>query len=595
MSRGVASRGVAKTHTPTPHSLLPYLMMHVVLMRRSALLLTLLAFGLRLYKLGRAGLWYDELLQLDIAQGRFSDILPQLVRHAAMPLDYFIAFGWVRLGRQEVWVRYPALLFGTLAVPLIYALGTRLFNRRIGLMAAILMAGASFAVRYSQEARPYAILMAFSLLGFYGLWRAYAGNRLRYWGVAIAGFAGAVLSHYFALFLLLPAGLFVGLQQLYHTRDKRAWQQSAQFGLLLLVVAGLLLWRGHPDKVYSVGKRFAQDLSQPATLAQPAAAKPNGGAGPPLEPEFFLEKIISPLSTIEDGWLLYTQAILLVGLLSLLRRRAAYRQAMLLLLAWAVLPAILIYLLVLARGTFFAPRYILFTLPAYLLLLACGIDRIARSTPRLTQRITKTGAQRSALGGLVAGLLLLPLLRAEQRELRTLYTQTAYEDWRAVGQLLHDNAWEGDAVIAARAEPAMSWYYPPAAAPLDTYSDSQAIWQAMETYTRRWFVLSSYSYKRDAGLRAWLAEQGAVVIPIDRRVTIYFFQEGLDHWDHLSMAQTFTLPPNALTYLELGKQFETAGRLETAQAYYQKAIALAGSDDERRAIQTLLARSFPDD
>ena len=562
-----------------------------LLTRATLLLLTLIAFALRLYNLGRVSLWYDELLQLDIAQGRFSNILPQLVRHAAMPLDYFIAFGWVRLGRQEVWVRFPAVMFGTLAIPLMYVLGVRFFNRRVGLMAATLMAGASFAVRYSQEARPYAILMTFTLLGFFGLWRAYERNQLRYWGLALAGFTGAVLSHYFALFLLFPVGLYVGLQQLYHLKDQRFWQHSARFGLLLLVVAGLLVWRGHPDKIYSVGKRFAQDLSQPTTLTQPAEAKPNSGSGPPLEAAFFLEKVIGPLSSIENGWLLGYQVILLLGLLSLLQWHAANhnRRAILLLMAWGMLPALLIYLFVLARGTFFASRYILFVLPAYLLLLTWGIEQIARVTQRLTRPIIKSGGRRSVVGGLVAGLLILLLFQTEQVERHAYQAQPAYEDWRAVGQLLQDNAWPEDAVIAVRAEPAMNWYYPTAAAPLDTYSDSEAIWQAMETYTRRWFVLSSYSYKRDAGLRAWLEEQGAVIIPIDRRVSVYFFQEGLDHWDHLSMAQTFTLPPNAITHLELGRQFEAAGRLETAQTYYQKAINLASSDSARRTIQTRLA------
>ncbi|MCB0214703.1 MAG: glycosyltransferase family 39 protein, partial [Anaerolineae bacterium] len=109
--------------------------------------------------MGAPSLWYDELLELDIAQGPFSAIGPQLPRHAAMPLDYYLMYGWVRMGRQDFWVRWPALFFGVLSIPLTYALARRLFNRRVGYIAALLMTVALFAVRYSQETRPYALLL----------------------------------------------------------------------------------------------------------------------------------------------------------------------------------------------------------------------------------------------------------------------------------------------------------------------------------------------------------------------------------------------------------------------------------------------------
>src|SRR5512145_807112 len=99
-------------------------------------LLTLLAFALRVYQVGASSLWYDELLQLDVARMPWWQIGPQLERHAAMPLDYYLLHGWINWGQPETWVRFPALFFGVLAVPVVYKLATYLFNRRVGYLTA---------------------------------------------------------------------------------------------------------------------------------------------------------------------------------------------------------------------------------------------------------------------------------------------------------------------------------------------------------------------------------------------------------------------------------------------------------------------------
>jgi hypothetical protein len=133
-------------------------------------------------------------------------------------------------------------------------------------------------------------------------------------------------------------------------------------------------------------------------------------------------------------------------------------------------------------------------------------------------------------------------LITEKNELAQYYQEPAYENWRRVSQLLHHNAQPTDAIIAVRAEPTINWYYPPAAAALDTYSSSDPIWAAMAAHPRRWFILSSYSFKRDQGLRQWLREQGAIQLTIDRRVTVYFQQEGLSPEEQMTVVQQFQLP-----------------------------------------------------
>lgn len=546
--------------------------------------LILLALALRAYNLGAHSLWYDELLEVDIAQDSLAAIGPQLPRHAAMPLDYYLMHGWMQLGRQEFWLRLPALFFGVLAVPLTYSLARRLFTRRVGYLAALLMAIALFAVRYSRETRPYALLLVFTLLAFIGLWQAYHTHKMRYWAVVMLSLSGAVLSHYFALFLLLPMGLFVAIHQIRHLRQSIFWRHSACFALVTLVLTILFALNGRILVLYSVSYQFTHAVNQPQTLTLPPAQKPNRGPGPPLDHDFFVSQVLSPLSTATPSGLLMYNAFFLAAILSLAKHRMVRRRAILLLLGWLILPALLIYTFLLHRGTFFAARYILYVLPAYLILVAYGLDRLAAF---VAVPATIFSHRKLAVTALV-GLLVTPLLATQYVDLQTYYRAEAREDWRAVGRLLHAHAAPDDAVIAVKAEPAVNWYYPPAAAPFGTYGRSESINTALRAHPRRWFVLSSYSYKRDEKLREWLSGR-AVKIVIDRRVIVYLQEEGKNTDDLLAQVERFDLPQKSMTYAHLAAQFRQYGDLENSRAFYRKAITLAASSGQKARYKAQLA------
>ena len=563
------------------------------LARIGMIVVTLLAFALRIYRLGARSLWYDELLQLDIAKGPLAEIGPQLIRHAGMPLDYYLLFGWIQLGRQDMWVRFPALFFGVLSIPLIYTLGRHFFSARVGFLAAILLMVSHFPISYSQEVRPYAVLLFLVMVAYLGLWQVYQTHQFRYWLQVLIGLGSAVLSHYFALFMLLPIGLFVAIHQLYHLKQKKFWQHTAYFGLCLMVLVLVLLVNDRLRFVYSVGYSFLpQIVTEPATLTLPASEKPNGGTGPPIEIDYLVDKIFVPLATNDPTTLLFYNLFFLIVILSLMYYRHKKRAAVLLLLGWIVFPIALIYLFLLYRGTFYAIRYILYTLPAYLILTAYGIDTLA--TFIISQLLNKVRwsprnraiAAKPLLISSFSFVVLVPLILAQVNQLTVYYAADSREDWRAVGQMLHDNASSNDAVIAVRAEPTINWYYPPAEAPYGTFGRSAPIWQAINQYQTRWFVLSSYSFRSDEGLRDWLKQQGAVTIAIDRRVVVHFHQEGLSIEEMLAQVKTFSLPQKALTYRVLADQFRQSGDLETSQLFNQKAVELTRDIPESDNQQT---------
>ena len=66
-----------------------------------------------------------------------------------------------------------------------------------------------------------------------------------------------------------------------------------------------------------------------------------------------------------------------------------------------------------------------------------------------------------------------------------------------------------------------------------------------------------------------------MTIAIDRRVIVYFHEEGQSAAQLLAQVKTFKLPQKALTYQILADQFKAQGDLEMSQQFSEKAEQLS--------------------
>lgn len=182
----------------------------------AAVAITLLAFGLFLWRADAKGIWWDEGLSLYRALREPAYILSNRIDFPGAPtVDqhpplYFLALhAMVRgAGESDLALRFPSVLCATLLVPLVYALGVRLRGRATGRVAALLAALSPFHLWYAQEARPYAMVAALSAASVLLLWRA-AADRDR--GAAAASgvlAALALATQYFAALVLLFQALW---------------------------------------------------------------------------------------------------------------------------------------------------------------------------------------------------------------------------------------------------------------------------------------------------------------------------------------------------------------------------------------------------
>jgi 4-amino-4-deoxy-L-arabinose transferase-like glycosyltransferase len=202
--------------------------------------LTLLAAALRLSTLDLQSFWYDEAFTpVHVLHPSLWETLRAVVHSEnTPPLWYVIAWADARvLGTGEVALRLPSALAGIAVVPVAWAIGREIEGtpaRRAAIACALLTSVDPLFVWYSQEARAYGLFVltgALALLCFLRAEREPTRSRMALF--ALCG-ALALLSHYFAVFLLIPMALWL----LWAPRTRRAALPA--LGALALVGLALL-------------------------------------------------------------------------------------------------------------------------------------------------------------------------------------------------------------------------------------------------------------------------------------------------------------------------------------------------------------------
>jgi hypothetical protein len=186
------------------------------------LALTLLAAVLRFATLGEQSFWYDEAFTpVHVLHGGIGATWRAYVHSENTPPLWY-ALAWIDFrvfGDGAIALRFPSAIAGVLTVPVVWALTRELVGgagearpasaRRAAFLAAALVAVDPLFVWYSQEARAYALFVLCSALAMLCFARLLNGpTRGRALAFAISG-ALALLSHYFAVFLLVPMALWL--------------------------------------------------------------------------------------------------------------------------------------------------------------------------------------------------------------------------------------------------------------------------------------------------------------------------------------------------------------------------------------------------
>lgn len=362
--------------------------------------LTALAFLLRLYQLGRESLWFDEALSTWFAlqpfDGSIQAMLEEGLHHS--PLFYILLRPFAAGGFSEFALRLLPALLGVLAVPLLAQLGRLVASPRVGMIAALLLVINPFHVWYSRETRMYTLLFLVAVGSMYFFAKnVWYKPTLRNWlGLAFCTGVG-INAHHFAFFLPLVQFLYI-VATFKRNHSLLAKWTAAQVLAGLFFVPWLLV-------VLDWGRFYG------------ASAAPN------YRPTIF--DFAETLWNFSIGYTgevtVFVITMLAVFLVTLVAGWRHLDRARLLLLTWLLAPPAVVFGISFRLGLYL-DRYLMVSFPAFLLLLASGIEGIRRRTLRLATSALILGAMLGGLGHLYFD--------------RTIYDRA---DWRSVGDYLEEN------------------------------------------------------------------------------------------------------------------------------------------------------------
>lgn len=155
-------------------------------------------------------IWGDEGFSAILSMKSVPDILKIISRDTSPPLwNIFEHFAFQEFGTGEIVIRSLSLIFFLGAVFFTYKIGSLLFSRKTGLFAAVLTFLNPFFFTYAFEGRMYSIMALGVAASMYFYIRSFFGESGKWIRIGyIFSTLWALYSHHFAIFAILLQGVW---------------------------------------------------------------------------------------------------------------------------------------------------------------------------------------------------------------------------------------------------------------------------------------------------------------------------------------------------------------------------------------------------
>ncbi len=325
---------------------------------RTHILILLIAIALRLINLNQS-FWLDETIQAIISTKPLTAI--NWAADFQPPFFYFFTHFWMKIGNNSEWfLRLPSVVFGVLTVYWTYYLFSRMFNKTVGIISALLLATAPFSIYYSQEFRMYSLFTMLVLFSWIFLWE----KRLVFYALTIAI---TLYTHYFTFIVIFSQLIYV-----LFTRKITIYQYIK---ILCGALIPFLFWLPILQKQITSAQNLISVWPRWREVSSVSFLK---------FPGLFLAKttvgMISPENRVfYGGAVLIVGVIFLISLYKIATRilRSKFQETMLL-LCYFFIPLLVAWV----SGLFIfanSPHRLLFVLPAFYGIIAVGILEIKES------------------------------------------------------------------------------------------------------------------------------------------------------------------------------------------------------------------------
>jgi hypothetical protein len=310
--------------------------------------------------------WFDECFSVEVAGMRWPSFLHLLWwREANMMLYYGLLRIWLHFGWSSFFIRSLSILLAVATLPAIYWLASLLYDRRVALIATGLFTFNAFHVRYSQEARSYSLFVLLATLSSGFLISALRKCERAPGRGYILTSVLAVYAHVYAVLLVVAHWLTLRYageppdlasdQETDQERQGRRGQWKRAWKIIGIAALPMLVF------VIKTGTGPIRWIHRPGFLDVLALVEHfSGSARWPLA-------LMDCTACIAAVWPIRTR------LLSRNQPWETWRAQFLLL--WLLFPILLTLLLSVAKPVFY-DRYLIFCLPAFVILVAAGLARL---------------------------------------------------------------------------------------------------------------------------------------------------------------------------------------------------------------------------
>jgi len=279
-------------------------------------------------------LWGDEAFSAILSMKPVTDIITIIIHDTSPPLFNLTEHFWFKIfGSSEIAIRVLVFIYFLIAVFFVYKIGEYFWGKKTGLIAAALTFLNVFLFAYGFEGRMYSLLLATVTASFYFFIK-------KDWLKYVIATTLALYSHHFAIFAVFVQGLWF-LKEFFCGKRKDAISILKSFVIIGLLYSPWLYPLYLQTKM--VGGGF--------WLGQPGIK--------------------------ELGILLLAYLNISLILLALRRWNKNLNQSTLL-AAWFLVPIIVVWLISQKFQSIFFDRYLVYTIPAAMLLAASEMRTISK-------------------------------------------------------------------------------------------------------------------------------------------------------------------------------------------------------------------------
>ena len=364
---------------------------------------------LRIYGLSTESLWLDEGFSVWHSKTDIPLIIKAASSDVQMPLYYILLHYWMGLfGDSEFSIRFLSVIFGLLAVFLVYKIGDVLFNKETGIISSLIMAFTLFQIYYSQEARLYSFMLFLSLMSVYFFILTMKSSKLKHTFPYIISTALLVYTHFFGWFIVIFQNLYF-IYAVFFQAEKRCkikfWVLS-QVTILVLFAVWIPILISQISG--TIGGKFVYWIPTPNILSVIFSLVEFGSLGGIFVFFALLFHFRSELFQTENY------------------RKILRREKFCLLFLWLFAPVLLTFLISIFLANIYTNKYIIMASPALYILLAKGVSSLKPNFKKIA----------------IAAFIALSIAN-----LYPYYTTVEKEQWKEAVGYINGNAKAGDMVL----------------------------------------------------------------------------------------------------------------------------------------------------